>query len=423
MKTTHALRMTFLILLGLFGVKTWAQDPQRFFIQYQKSNAHLLKNISLPLSDNRLRLGAVIASPSQKDPDYFYHWTRDAGLTLLEIAQEYRETSSQPQKAKLETILKNWIQFEIHAQENALRASANLGEPKFTVQGDIYPYDWGRPQNDGPAIRALAMTHYAFSLLSEGQTDAVRTLYQAELPARTPIKRDLEFIAHHWNEKDFDLWEEVRGQHFFTRMAQRAALIQGSLLANKLNDPFAAQYYIQQSQLIEKVLNEHLDPEKLIVRPTLYPIGDTKNKTSHLDSAVILASLYFSQGDGIFDPSHPYIQRSAQKLEEAFNKLYSINWNSSTQGIAIGRYPEDIYDGVGFNGGNPWFLTTAAFAEYYCRLSLSDHGHRFLQRILLHTDQNGHLSEQINRTTGFEQGARDLTWSYVAYLRAIKACE
>lgn len=271
MKTTRALRMTFLSLLGLLGMKAWAQAPQPFLNQFQKSYTHLLQNISLPLTESRLKLGAIIASPSEKSPDYFYHWTRDASLTVLEIAQEYRKNPSPLQKSKFETVIKNWIQFEIRAQENALRTSANLGEPKFTVQGVVYPCSWGRPQNDGPAIRALTMIHYAFSLLSEGKADAVRPLYQAELPASTPIKRDLEFIAHHWNEPDFDPWEEVRGKHFFTRMAQRAALIQGSQLASKLNDPNAADDYRKQAQWIEKALQEHLDSEKMIIRPTLNP--------------------------------------------------------------------------------------------------------------------------------------------------------
>lgn len=30
----------------------------------------------------------------------------------------------------------------------------------------------------------------------------------------------------------------------------------------------------------------------------------------------------------------------------------------------LGSYEEDIYDSVAFSGGNPWFLTTLAGAEY-----------------------------------------------------------
>jgi glucoamylase len=32
------------------------------------------------------------------------------------------------------------------------------------------------------------------------------------------IKADLDFVANNWNASGFDLWEEVYGQHFYTRL-------------------------------------------------------------------------------------------------------------------------------------------------------------------------------------------------------------
>lgn len=417
------LEIIFLGVIVLAGVSSYAEESNSFLKQYDRSYSYFMQNVSRPLNDDKLRLGAVIASPSQKDPDYFYHWTRDAGLSMFEIAREYRMTQSLDRKSKLENLLKNWVDFEIRAQESSSRAFGKLGEPKFTVRGDVYSGNWARPQNDGPAIRALAMIHYATSLLSEGKIDAVNRLYRSEMPAQAPIKRDLEFVAEHWREKDYDLWEEVRGEHFFSRMAQRAALIRGGVLAQQLNDQNAANFYSQQAKLIEKSIERHIDSGRMIIIPTLGIIGDNKGKSSDLDTAVVLASLYFSLEDGFFDPSHSYVLSSAKKLEDSFNALYPINWNYKIMGTAIGRYPEDVYDGIGFGKGNPWFLTTAAFAELHCRLSSYDLGKRFLLRNVQHADQDGHLSEQMNRVTGFEQGARDLTWSYVAYLRAFRACD
>ena len=50
-------------------------DPQA---EVNISLARILEN----LNHSQISRGAVIASPSQRDPDYFFHWVRDAGLTM-----------------------------------------------------------------------------------------------------------------------------------------------------------------------------------------------------------------------------------------------------------------------------------------------------------------------------------------------------
>jgi GH15 family glucan-1,4-alpha-glucosidase len=49
-------------------------------------------------------------------------------------------------------------------------------------------------------------------------------------------------------------------------------------------------------------------------------------------------------------------------LNTSFAQTYSINRKEFSP--CFGRYEEDIYDDNGFSGGNPWFLTTLAAAEY-----------------------------------------------------------
>jgi len=48
-------------------------------------------------------------------------------------------------------------------------------------------------------------------------------------------------------------------------------------------------------------------------------------------------------------------------------------------------------------------------------------GEEFLAVVRRHADGEGALSEQFDRVTGFERGARDLTWSYGAFLQAMRA--
>src|SRR4051812_39511135 len=48
---------------------------------------------------------------------------------------------------------------------------------------------------------------------------------------------------------------------------------------------------------------------------------------------------------------------TAYHLEQAFKPIYAIN-RGTLVGTAIGRYPEDIYDGINKSNGNPWVLCT-----------------------------------------------------------------
>jgi glucoamylase len=260
----------------------------------------------------------------------------------------------------------------------------------------------------------------------------VNQLYRAELPANTPIKRDLEYVAHHWQDQGFDLWEEVKGLHFFSRMAQQAALLKGAQLAEKLNDAGAAYFYRTTALNIRKAMQDHINRSLGYIVPTLNQTDGWKHKISQLDVSIILGSLYFSMDDGFFTPNDPWVIATANKLEDSFIQHYPINAKSEL-GTAIGRYPEDVYNGSGSGEGNPWFLTTVAYAEFNCYLAAKssslDDVNKYLQRatgyfnrIIFHTAPDGHMSEQFNRHSGFNQGAADLTWGYVSYIRSYRMC-
>lgn len=147
--------------------------------------------------------------------------------------------------------------------------------------------------------------------------------------------------------------------------------------------------------------------------------------------------------------------------------MYSINNNlPSWLGNAIGRYPEDTYNGNGNGQGNPWFICTNAFAELYYRAikewtanggvtvtsislpffkkfdgsaavgtkytvgttafnSLAQNvaiaADNFFNTIKVHANNNGSMSEQYERTSGSMTGARDLTWSHASLISASRA--
>ena len=156
--------------------------------------------------------GTVVAAASKQNPNYFYHWVRDASLVVMTV-QNFSQSFHMEQYAGLPqeyffSLHNDYVQLTRRHQQRVV--NGNLGEPKF--YGDGFPYrgPWGRPQNDGPAIRALSLIRYADRLLDQGQEDVVRkTLYDARFPSQSIIKVDLEYVAKQWEKADFDLWEEV----------------------------------------------------------------------------------------------------------------------------------------------------------------------------------------------------------------------
>ncbi len=433
-------------------------------MQSQRSISLLIKNIHPEGSAP----GAVVASPSRVNPDYWFHWTRDAALVMQIFVSGYANSKTPEQKNYTTSLLRNYLNFS-HANQLTPNPSGGVGEPKFNVDGSAFTGPWGRPQNDGPALRALTFLHWAATLIAEGRINFVREyLYDGQSPSRTVIKADLDYVASRWNEPDFDLWEEVKGRHFHTRMVQRRALLEGARLAELLGDTQTAEWYRLNALTLSRELLRHWNPERRILIANLDVMAGHAVKTSGLDTSVILGVLQGEVGDPFFAPTSDQVVSTAFSLQRAFYNLYSVNRLNDYPGIGIGRYPEDRYDGYQTNGsGNPWFLTTLAFAQYYFRLAnlwekapgilvsewnypllqyvaedasfvvgtkiekgcedfnkiltgLRKAGDSFLLRVRMHMDQqNGFMSEQFNRDSGFMQGAEHLTWSYASFLTAV----
>lgn len=431
----------------------------------------LFANISPP----DCAAGTVVASPSKVHPDYFYHWVRDGALTMDEVVSLYEQAPNDP---TLQTLKDYAALSRVHQTFTPGRnANTNLGEPKFLVSGAVFDGPWGRPQNDGPALRAMTLIRFARRMLDDGDAAYVAALYDGRLPTHSVIKADLEYVSHHWQDRDVDLWEETRGRHFYTRMAQHRALRVGTEFARQMNDGGAADFYEGQAGQLEDAISGHWDQNRGYVLATLEP-DRTDFKPSQLDVSIILASLHTdAPDDPFFGPTDDRILATAQALTGMFRGHFIINQIvSNGEGRAlqpgIGRYEEDVYDGDGFSGGNPWFLATAALAELcyeaaaqwadagqiavtdrnvdFLRSAIAsegssvtiapgdevdddprfrlmitaliEYGDGWLRRIRHHCDQTtGALSEQFNRDNGFMQGAHDLTWSYAAVLTACDA--
>jgi len=176
--------------------------------------------------------GVVVASPSTTNPDYFYTWVRDSSLTYTMIIDElvfgnrsFQITIEdfQDSQAVLQTVTNPSGSF--------WPAGLGLGEPKFYTNETRFNGVWGRPQRDGPALRATAFLNLADYIIGINRTNVVQTIFWPL------ILNDLKYVGQYWNQTGYDLWEEVHGSSLFTYAAQHRALVQGSIIAERLGFP------------------------------------------------------------------------------------------------------------------------------------------------------------------------------------------
>jgi glucoamylase len=439
------------------GLDSWLALERGIALQKMKAN----------ISPAGAAPGAVAASPSRKDPDYFFHWRRDAALTMQEIVALY-ERSSGDEKAAYFKMLTDYAGFVKTTQRQS--SLTGLGEPKFNMDGTPYNGAWGRPQDDAPAEEASTLIEFASALLKEGHRDLAKQLYGSFADG---IKGDLEYVSHHWRQTSFDVWEEVKAHHFDTETAQRQALLEGAWLAEQLGDDGAPQWYRAQAKLIEGRMNGHWDADKGYIVSARDQDAGLGGKDSGLDAAVILAAIHRRAMDsglgtsaerGFFSVTDPRVLATAQALDDRFKAQYAVNRRPGEPGAAIGRYPEDSYF-----GGNPWPLLTAAFAQldYMAAKDFLDRGaiaiedadlaffraldpeakglraglavrrgdplfdeliaafkvqgDSFLAEVRAHANPDGSLSEQIDKNNGMMMSAKDLTWNYASILSALSA--
>lgn len=330
--------------------------------------------------------GAVAVTLTDYNPEYHgWTWVRDGALVMREIGYARMREEDPKEKARFGEMMESYIDFSRRTQDRA--GSSKLGEPRFNFAGEPYTGEWGRPQNDGPASRVLTLAPYLNDLISQkpnvNAKRLIELLYKKEDPkrAKSLIKRDLEYIAHHFQEKSSDLWEEKTGHHFYTLMVQRAALLEGATIARQMKDPKAADFYEKTANEISKWLETFWDKDKGFVgaardvNPWRHP------NASNLDVAVILGVIHTNRGQDSFGVMDSRIQATALVAENTFSKLYAINKtladsNGNRLEPAMGRYPEDVYNGhpdeaQRFTEGHPWVLTTFAMTEYYADVALS----------------------------------------------------
>jgi glucoamylase len=320
--------------------------------------------------------------------------------------------------------------------------------------GPVFTDGWCRPQNDGPGLRAIALMIFANS---QGlDSDVVKNqLWTNDNSVYNggAIKHDLDWIVDGWDSNTCDLWEEVQSSDFFwNRVTMKKALLDGADFASSMGDSSSASSYLTTAANINAtLLSGHWESSDEYVY-------ESTNRLK--DGAVIVGfNDGFSVKDNLFAPTSFEVAATIKNYNVEFCHEWNINSIDTANdlpGVLYGRYPGDTYD-----GGNPWVLSTSALANLFYRgaIELSTTGSLpssaaqsawsevfygdgvsdafpsnvtaasdlflragdgVLLRLRSHVESDGfHLDEQIDRETGVQESAKDLTWSYAETLSAM----
>jgi len=423
--------------------------------------------------------GSVLASPVDAnwdpEPDYFFHWLRDGALAMEAV----RLLRAAPQFSRLaEWELEQYVGFSLRLAEldgAARLAEAPLergvalqfrqylrdGDELLGIRGDVVRGDvrfnpdgtlditrWSRPQYDGVALRALGLLRCVERRQSAEWTEL--------------IADDLDCVARNADRPCVDLWEEEEGFHCHTMLAQYAALRAGAawVEAEPAGAGEARRAPLEGRARLWAAAAERLWPQLMALRrddgdgwvvSRMAPPGGAEPSAGKLlDASVILGVVHADLKDGPFSVSDPFVHGTLLRLEAYYAAAFPLNRRLGPDCAPhLGRNPRDVY----FDGG-AWPLIGLAAAELRFRLAaaiaagrtpagqiapalwfgdavqqepcaaarlLLQAGDMGLAAVRAVTPPDGAMAEQADRDTGAPRSARDLTWSYAAFLTALDA--
>lgn len=388
--------------------------------------------------------GSVVASPEFGDynpePDYFFHWLRDSALVMdaLRVLIGAGKMGAEGHAA-----FADFVRFSLslsaidatHATSDpgavdpvfrqylrpmeelrAVTGDKLLAETRFNPDGSLDILKWARPQLDGPALRALTLMRY-WPLRRAGNIEGEAALERL-------IRQDLAFVRAHYLEPSFDIWEETLGRHYYTRAVHLGALIHGAAWLRAFGANAEANEFDAAANALRPLLGAHWSDAQGLYRTCADRVETVPDHDP--DIAVILGVLHAGLREGTHSIADPKVEATLSRLEEHFARSFEINKHLPAGAPpALGRYPSDCYF-----GGGAFYLGTLAAAEFYFRLAeAAQHGasefsaraDEFLATVRRFTPPSGELSEQFDRATGAQTSARNLAWSYAAFITAVFA--
>lgn len=328
----------------------------------------------------------VCASLSYK-PDYRYYWIRDSALVyrcLIDIYSKNGDICN----ISLEDLL-NYIENETKIQN--INTISGIGEPKVNIDYTAFNESWGRPQNDGPALRGLNFIKL-YELLKEKNYDSI--CENLILPL---ILKDIVYISVNYKKPSFDLWEEHYGWHFYTRVVQFKFIKEAIIFLDRYSINLNLNYNLDdiQTELIDAI-SHHID----------YSIISSFNEdgsiTKKNDTSIILALCHTDFDQTIIELfGLDRFMLVSDELVSYFNKKYK-----NLKVNMVGRYENDRY----YNG-HLWIICSLGLAQFYQYLKLNKKAEEILKYIL-DIDENLDIAEQYDDDKKQQLSAEKLTWNY-----------
>ena len=289
------------------------------------------------------------------------------------------------------------------------------------------------------------MITYARWLISNGYSSTVTSILWPI------ISNDLSYVGQYWNQTTFDLWEEVNGSSFFTTAVQHRALVEGNALAGQIGQTCVG---CSPAPQVLCFLQSYWSGQYILAN-----INENNGRTAK-DANSLLGSIHTFDptaacDDSTFQPCSDKVLANHKVVTDSFRSIYTIN-SGIPEGtaVAVGRYPEDSYQ-----GGNPWYINTLAAAELlydalyqwqklgsltvtstslaffkdfsssvaaetyassstmYSTLTtaIRKYADGYMSIVETYTPSNGALAEQYSRSNGAPLSAGDLTWSCMFY--------
>jgi glucoamylase len=256
-------------------------------------------------------------------------------------------------------------------------------------------------------------------------------LYDSKWPnTNSLIKRDLEYISQCWDDKCFDLWEEIYGHHFYTLTVQAKALEMGAEFAYEMDDEKAGDHYKDVAKKINTFIKNNFYVNNTII--SSINIGHSNEKRD-IDSSILLAYLHSNK------PYDAELANTMANMVTGFREEYPVNKTYKID--LIGRYKNDHY-----YGGNPWVLSTSALSTFLLTVDITKldktklnkeffnvfgrsikeikHQGKELLMVLmkiekLNRDTDLSFAEQIDKNNLKYVSADRLTWNYVELVRSL----
>jgi glucoamylase len=404
----------------------------------------------------RPKKGSIVASPVlaayDPDPDYFFHWFRDSAVVIdalrlvladggitaaaaLEYFHDFVQfslslltldgrslVSSSGWRAGVQPDFAKFIRTD--ADLGAVHGGLVSAEARVNPDGTLDISNWARPQHDGPPLRLLSVLRWVREVTFEPALGAA---------VEQLLRADIAFTRGRWRIPSFDIWEEEKGQHYYTLRVAAAALEEVAewLESRGGADAEEARLCRADSQAILRMLDGYWLEDAGYYRSRVLEGGAQSSK--ELDIAVIFAAIHGAADAGAHTGTHsvhdPRMQATLSRLEALFDAEYPINRNRPAgRGPALGRYKGDVY----YSGGAYYFSTLAA-AEFCFRAAVGKHtnteagrafldrGNAYLETVRTYTPSSGDMSEQFDQKTGAQTSARHLAWSYAGFICSVVA--